>query len=47
MKTRTIARSILLTIAAVITLSSLSGCVVVPARGYVAAPVTYHAYYVR
>jgi len=37
-------RSVLIALVAIITLSSLSACVVVPARGYYGSPVVVHAW---
>ena len=45
MKNRSLVRTLIVTVAAVITLTSLSGCVVVPARGYgYGGPVVVHAW---
>ena len=44
MKARTTIRTLLITLTAVITLSNLTGCVVVPARGYYGGPVVVHAW---
>jgi hypothetical protein len=41
MKANKMARTVIFTIAALITLSSLTGCVVVPARGYYGGPVVH------
>ncbi len=44
MKLNTIARKLILSLVAIITVSALSGCVVVPARGYYGGPVVVHAW---
>ncbi len=44
MKPSKLARRLILALVAVITISSLTGCIVVPARGY-GGPVYYHGYY--
>jgi len=44
MKPGKTARSVIFTIAALLALSSLTGCVVVPARGYYGGPVVVHAW---
>jgi len=44
MKTNKIARRLIMSLVAIITVSALSGCVVVPARGYYGGPVVMHAW---
>jgi len=44
MKPGKLARRIVMALVAVVAVSALSGCVVVPARGYYGGPVYYHAY---
>jgi hypothetical protein len=44
MKPGKLVRRLILAVVAVITISSLAGCIVVPARGY-GGPAYYHGYY--
>jgi len=44
MKPNKTARTVIITLTALIAFSSLTGCVVVPARGYYGGPVVVHAW---